>query len=230
MKNIIIVDDDSHSRESLAIIAEDAGFEPKIITGRYGNNKEKLIDEILSLDAEGVISDHRLAPGHLASFFGADLLASLYDRNIPTVLITQFYDEDADSTIRLYRDKLPSVIGRGSQTPELFKELLMFSKNELVTAKDVTRKPHRALIRLDDFKIQVAEGMLEGVITNWNSDVGVRFPVSLIPDQVKEILRSQEITHISAFVNIGAKDPKDIFITDIHAMPAFEEINIDDLC
>jgi len=42
MKNIIIVDDDSHSRESLAIIAEDAGFEPKIITGRYGNNKEKI--------------------------------------------------------------------------------------------------------------------------------------------------------------------------------------------
>jgi len=28
----------------------------------------------------------------------------------------------------------------------------MFSKNELVTAKDVTRKPHRALIRLDDSK------------------------------------------------------------------------------
>jgi len=69
----------------------------------------------------------------------------------------------------------------------------MFSKNELVTAKDVTRKPHRALIRLDDFKIQVAEGMLEGVITNWNSDVGVRFLLVSYPDQVKEILRSQEL-------------------------------------
>ncbi|MCU8344058.1 hypothetical protein CRN61_11075 [Vibrio vulnificus] len=230
MKKIIIVDDDSDARESLAIIAEDAGFEPEIITGRYGNNKEKLIDDILSLGAEGVISDHRLAPGHLASFFGADLLASLYDRNIPTVLITQFYDEDADSTIRLYRDKLPSVIGRGSQTPELFRKLLIFSENELMTARDVTRKPHRALIRLDDFNTHIAEGTLEGIITNWNSKVGVRFPARLIPDDVKEKLKTHEMAHISAFVNIGAKDPKDIFITDIHAMPAFEEIDIDDLC
>lgn len=147
MKKIIIVDDDYDSRESLAILAEDAGFDTEVITGSYGNDKEKLIDDILSLGAEGVISDHRLAPGHLASFFGADLLATLYDRNIPTILITQFYDEDADSTIRLYRDKLPSVIGRGSQKPELFEQLLRFSQNELLTAKDATRKPHRALIR-----------------------------------------------------------------------------------
>lgn len=230
MKKIIIVDDDFDSRESLAIIAEDAGFDADVITGRYGNDKERLIDDILSMGAEGVISDHRLAPGHLASFFGADLLAALYDREIPTILITQFYDEDADSSIRLYRDKLPSVIGRGSQSPCLFDRLLKFSKNELLTDKDVTRKPHRALIRLDEARVHLSEGMLEGIITNWNSEIGVRFPVELIPAHVREKIKSQDVAHISAFVNIGAKDPKDIFITDIHAMPSYEEINLDELC
>jgi DNA-binding NtrC family response regulator len=167
MKRIVIVDDDHDSRESLAIIAEDAGFKPEIIIGRYGNDKERLIDEILCFGAEGVISDHRLQNGQMASFFGADLLAALYDRNIPSVLITQFYDEDADSSIRQFRDKIPSVIGRGSQTPQLFQDLLTFSKNELAAARDVTRKPHRALIRLENFKAYMSEGLAEGIVTNW---------------------------------------------------------------
>ena len=99
-----------------------------------------------------------------------------------------------------------------------------------LTAKDVTRRPHRALIRLDEARIHLSEGMLEGIITNWDSEIGVRFPVELIPIHVREKIKSQDIAHISAFVNIGAKDPKDIFITDIHAMPSYEEINLDDLC
>ncbi|HHF2851174.1 TPA: hypothetical protein ACPJZ8_000332 [Vibrio diabolicus] len=230
MKKIVIVDDDFDSRESLAILAEDAGFEPEIITGRYGNNKEKLIEDILCFGPDGVISDHRLQNGQMASFFGADLLASLYDKSIPSVLITQFYDEDADSSIRLFRDKIPAVIGRGSQTPELFNDLLTFSEKELTASKDVTRKPHRALIRLEDFKTYMNEDLVEGIVTNWRADTGIRFPTKLIPEDVQEKLKSQEIAHISAFVNIGAIDPRDIFITDIHSMPAFEEIAIDDLC
>lgn len=230
MKKIVIVDDDPNSRESLAFLAEDAGFHPEIISGRYGNDKEKLINDILSFGAEGVISDHRLQNGQMASFFGADLLASLYDQKIPSVLITQFYDEDADSSIRLFRDKIPAVIGRGSQTPELFHELLTFSKRELTAAKDITRKPHRALIRLEDFKTYRNEDLVEGIVTNWRADTSIRFPIKLIPEDVQEKLKFQNIAHISAFVNIGAIDPKELFITDIHSMPLFEEINIDDLC
>jgi len=230
MKKIVIVDDDLDSRESLAILAEDAGFEPEIITGRYGNNKEKLIEDILCFGADGVISDHRLQNGQMASFFGADLIASLYDQKIPSVLITQFYDEDADSSIRLFRDKVPAVIGRGSQTPQLFHDLLSFSERELNAAKDVTRKSHRALIRLEDFQTYKSEDLVEGIVTNWRADTGIRFPIKLIPEEVREKLKSQKIAHVSAFVNIGAIDPRDIFITDIHSMPSFEEINIDDLC
>ncbi len=230
MKKIAIIDDDAESRESLAIIAEDAGFEPELLTGSYGTNIQKLVEDILLLGAEGVISDHRLSPGHFANFHGAELLASLYDKKIPSVLITQFYDDDADSTIRLFRDKLPAVIGRGSQTPELFKDLLAFSQKEIFDSKDVTRQSHRALIRLKDFKHALSEGMAEGIVTNWDAKTSIRFPTELIPQDVINILNKQNDCHISAFVNIGATDSKDIFITDIHSMPTFEEINIDDLC
>lgn len=230
MKKIVIVDDDLESRETLAVVAEDVGFEPQIITGRYGNKKDELIEDILSLGAEGVISDHRLQNYQMASFYGADLLASLYDHNIPSVLITQFYDEDADTTIRQFRDKLPAVIGRGTQSGETFKNLLEFSQRELATARDITRKPHRALIRLDDCSTHVQEGILKGIITNWDANVAVKFPISIVPNEVLMSLAKQEQAHISAFVNIGAKNQKDIFITDIHSMPSFEEIDINDLC
>ena len=225
MKKIAIVDDDDDCRESLAILVEDAGYEPELITGRFGNNKQSLINEIRSHDIFGVISDHRLSHGHLANFFGSELLASLYDLKIPSVLITQFLDVDADTSIRKYRDKLPAVIGRGTQNPKLISKLLDFSRQEILNGRTSSRKPHRALIRIDDYSIGTKEGLVEGVVTNWDSELKIKFQVELIPESVRRQMMESDINRLIAFVNTGASNPNDIFITDIHLAPVLEDID-----
>jgi len=224
-KKIAIVDDDAESRDSLAFLVEDAGYEPKLITGKFGNEKQLLIDAIREMEAFGVISDHRLSHGHLASFYGSELLASLYDLRIPSILITQFFDLDADTSIRKYRDKLPVVIARGQQSPESIGDLLEFSQKELVNGPTASRKPHRALIRIDDYSLGRQDGLIEGVITNWNSEFIVKFPAELIPEEVKRKMSGSDINRLMAFVNTGASDYRDIFITDIHLAPKFEGID-----
>lgn len=228
MKRIAIVDDDPQCRESLAFLVEDAGFEPEVIVGKFGNEKQRLVDLIREKDIFGVISDHRLSHGHLANFFGSELLASLYDAKIPSILITQFLDIDADTSIRKFRDKLPAVIGRGTQSPELISQLLEFSQKELVDGRVASRKPHRALIRVDDWASATQEGIVEGVITNWSSEIKVKFPIELISVKVMQQLSSTSVNRLMAFVNTGASNQKDIFITDIHIAPKFKDLN--DLC
>jgi hypothetical protein len=225
MKKIAIVDDDDDCRESLAILVEDAGYEPELITGTFGNDKQLLINEIRKHNVFGVISDHRLSHGHLANFYGSELLASLYDLKIPSVLITQFLDVDADTSIRRYRDKLPAVIGRGTQSPELIDKLLEFSKKEIVSGRTTSRKPHRALIRVDDYSTGAQEGLIEGIITNWNSALKVKFPVELIPEDIRRQMIGSDISRLMAFVNTGASNHSDIFITDIHLAPVLGGID-----
>src|SRR5690606_13468584 len=162
-----------------------------------------------------VISDHRLGPCNLASFSGSELLADLYDLNIPSVLITQFLDVDADTSIRKYRDRLPAVIGRGSQEPGLIRKLLNMSKEELVNGPNYSRRPHRALIRIDDLQSSLRENLIEGVVTNWSSETLVKFPVELLSEDVKEKIKNKDMCRLMAFINTGASDQKDLYITDI---------------
>ncbi|MBE4461429.1 hypothetical protein [Vibrio parahaemolyticus] len=225
MKKIAIVDDDSDSRESLAFLVEDAGFDPVLIEGKFGSNKQKLIDQIKAHKVYGVISDHRLTHGKLANFFGSELLATLYDIKMPSILITQFLDVDADTSIRRYRDKLPAVIGRGHQKPEMLSKLIEFSKNELLIGPSATRKPHRAIIRIDDLNSYSEDGTIEGIITNWNSDTKIRFPSDIVPENILKQLDRVNTNRLMAFVNTGANNREDIFITDIHLAPSFEGLD-----
>ncbi|MDH5880386.1 hypothetical protein L8S15_14920 [Vibrio sp. S/42/10] len=226
IRKIAVIDDDPNSRRNMGFMVEDSGFEPILIDGHFGKDKNRLLDAIFEHDVYGVVSDHHLSPGKLASFYGAELLADLYDSKVPSILITQFFDEDADTSIRRFRQKLPVVIGRGgNDDDDLIGNLLNLSKRELENGPNFDRKPHRALIRIDDFNSTVAHGAVEGVITNWNSDVIVKFPLDIIPSSVRSKLSTDDVNRLMAFVNTGAEDSKDIFITDIHLAPNFEGLD-----
>ncbi|MDK1287426.1 response regulator [Pseudoalteromonas umbrosa] len=226
IRKIAIVDDDPNSRKNMKFRVEDSGFEPVIIEGTFGNNKKRLIDTILGLDLYGVVSDHHLSPGKMASFFGAELLADLYDNQIPNILITQFFDQDADTSIRKYRQKLPAVIGRGgSDDYDLIGNLLKMSEKEFKEGPSHERKPHRALIRIDNMQRSIGEGLIEGIITNWNSDVTVKFPTELIPKNVQSQMNRDKVNRLLAFVNTGAVDSRELYISDIHLAPSFEGID-----
>ncbi|MGF1776928.1 hypothetical protein [Vibrio nomapromontoriensis] len=225
-RKIAIIDDDPQSRNNMKFRVEDAGFDPILISGEFGNDKNRLIDAIFKHDVYGVVSDHHLSPGKLASFFGAELLADLYDNNVPSVLISQWADKDADTSIRKYRQKLPAVIGRGKDDDEnLIARLLEMAKKELEFGLPIERKPHRALIRIDDLKVAIDEGLVEGIITNWSSDVIVKFPTDIIPPDVFNNMSQDKVNRLMAFVNTGATDPNEIYFSDFHLAPSFEGLD-----
>lgn len=226
IRKIAIIDDDPYSRNNMKFSVEDSGFEPILITGQFGNDKQRLLDDIFKHDIYGVISDHHLSPGKLASFFGAELLADLYDIKIPTILITQFFKEDANTSIRKYRKKLPAVIGRGgNDNDDLIGNLLELSKRELENGPSHERKSHRALIRIENFLQSQDENLVEGIITNWNTHESIRFPLDLIPREVRLRMSHNSINRLIAFVNTGTVDPNEIYISDIQLAPSCEGLD-----
>lgn len=92
---IVIIDDEKNFAETAAWEVEDAGYEPILIVEGFFNDIDDLVLQIPK-DTYGVLCDHRLGKSGLANFYGSDLVAALYDRKIPALLGTQFYDMDSD--------------------------------------------------------------------------------------------------------------------------------------
>lgn len=93
-KIIAIVDDDKELAETTAWDVEDAGYKPLLFFEGDFKNVNELASRIIS-EAQGAVCDHRLMNSGLANFYGAELVATLYDLKIPSLLITQYIDIDA---------------------------------------------------------------------------------------------------------------------------------------
>lgn len=229
MKKIAIIDDDEQTRESAGIDIEDLGLEPVMITG-VALSKEELIDKVVKAKVDAVFSDHRLAPCNLSNCTGAEVLSDLYLMKYPSVLVTQFLDMEADVGIRKYRNNLPSVISRGSQSPDLIVKLLEASKYEIENGRPVNRQAHRAIIRVENFTTEDGCNVVDGIITNWSNNDAVRFPVDNVTSEVLNAIRSSNHTRLMAFVNTGGEDSQELFINDIQLAPNIQGLTLDDFC
>ncbi|MCW8922749.1 MAG: hypothetical protein OQK69_03850 [Gammaproteobacteria bacterium] len=233
MKKIAIIDDDEETRETAAIDVDDMGLEPVLIVGE-GLSIDDIIQQIQAEKVDAIISDHRLSPGNLSNFTGAEILSKLYTLKFPSLLVTQFLDIEGDVGIRKYRDKLPSVIGRGDQSPELIVKLLEASKYEIEKGRPVHRQPHRAIIRVEKFSNEDDCDVIDGVITTWSNDTAVRFPVDSLSAEIKSEIQSEikgnKKPRLMAFVNTGGNTAQELFVTDIHLAPDVKEMTLDDFC
>src|SRR5437588_5232101 len=141
IQKIAIVDDDKSEAEMAGWEVKEAGFEPFIVKGHF----EKLEDlsQIILLEAQGALCDHRLAHFGLANFYGAKLVARLYDLKIPAILLTQYADIDKGVSIRSWRDKIPVLLSRDEADASSIAHGFEDCLNELHGQMPDTRKPHR---------------------------------------------------------------------------------------
>lgn len=127
---IAIVDDDINDAETAKLELSDDGFEGVVISGDHHFYEPEQLAEIIESQADAAICDHRLRPGGLADFDGAELAATLFERKIPAVLITQYY-MDSDVSIRRWRRKVPVLMRRADIDPVRVKRGLSRCRAEI---------------------------------------------------------------------------------------------------
>jgi len=230
---IAIVDDEQQARETLAETLELVGFETFIVEKSF--NEVKTLAEYIQANAQAVICDHRLSDRGLASFTGSELMPSLYSNKFPSLLITQYTETDINVSIRKYRESIPVVLERDDLV-DLFdlniiadkvKRGLETCSKEFQGIMSSARRPHRTLVHVIDITTDSNEEVAEVFVPSWNRHRAVRFPVSQIPENLLDTLKSQlkqeKDSWLIARVNTEAEKSDDLYFTLFEPAPELDD-------
>ena len=228
---VAIVDDVTSSATIVAGIAEEAGLKPIVISEGDGifSAADQLRFRIQTDGCQAVICDHRLSQRPFASFTGAELLSLLYRKRIPGLLLSTFAVIDADSSIRLHKAFIPSVLGRQDLDPNQVVEGLRRCDAELQGQVQPDRVPWRTLVRILGVATEGEIPLVEAILHTWKAETAVRFPLDAIEDaKIRETVStsSDEELRLFAQVNVGCDSESELFFRSFEFAP---EPNIDSL-
>ena len=224
---VAIVDDVPGQAQTAKGIAEEADLDPAVIQEVDGgfSTPELLLSRVREADCSAVICDHRLSRTGFASFTGAEFAALLYVQKIPALLLSTFSSTDSDSSIKLHRAQIPSLVARDELDPQRILDGLRESEEELLGHISHQRRLYRTLVRVEDVSIGHGEEMVDAIIHTWKPDRGVRFPLELIEDAaLKEDLRnwtgeSGRFPRMFAQVNVGCEHESDLVLRAFERAP-----------
>ncbi|HEV3073448.1 MAG TPA: hypothetical protein VHB47_03430 [Thermoanaerobaculia bacterium] len=218
IQTIAIIDDDKYQAETIGDLVLDAGYRPRILEGVFRD--VSILVERIRREADAAVCDHRLAHGGFASFPGAEAVAGLYRQRIPSVLLTQYFEMDADVAIRKWRPWIPVVLGRNevAEEPELILQALSVCQQELNGFRSQERRTQRSLIRIADTDNEGGEPVLDVFVSTWEPLTAVRIPLDVIPEELRG--SATVGTYFVAMVNTDAERSADLYFDDIKAAPA----------
>jgi hypothetical protein len=176
---------------------------------------DELVDEITA-KAQAAVCDNYLQPGGYA-FYGAEAVARLYDRRFPAILVTQFLEQDRDTSIRERRQKIPIVLSKEQADPPAIMQGFVVCAREHRGDIALGRRPCRTLIKVARLDPESGPGMVDALVLSWNPHLPVRFPVKIMPDHLRLALAVGQ--YLIARVNTGAESTADLFFTDFEAAP-----------
>ena len=228
---VAVVDDVEQYAETAAGVAEEAGLVPSIISesdGKFQDTRQ-LLGRVLDISCAAVICDHRLSHTQFASFTGAEFMSALYHESIPGVLLSTFTAIDGDTSIRLHRARIPSLIGRENLDPDEILKGLRHCEAELAGHVAPERQPRRTLVRIQDVSMGNDTPVVDAILHSWNPDRAVRFPLTAIEDKrIRELLTPSFRGELRLFaeVNVGCRDESELFFQTFELAPV---PSIDDL-
>ena len=228
---VAVVDDITGQAETTAGIAEEARLMPSIISEADGvfQYTQQLLEYVQNSNCSAVICDHRLSQTGFASFTGAEFVASLYDQGMPSVLLSTFSAIDGDTSIKLHRARIPSLIPRSDLDPRKIMLGLKVSESELAGFTAPERRPWRTLVRIEGISKEGETPVAEAIIHTWKPDLAIRYPLALIEDSsIRQRLMNNYSWPVRLFaeVNVGCDDANDLFLQSFEWAP---EPNIEEL-
>lgn len=208
---VAIVDDDDNYATTTAMEVEDAGFKPVIVKGSFGRLDKFL--QLIHKSSKAAVCDHRLSPGRFAQFTGAQVVASLVSHGMPAILITGYRKRDIQTTIRIYRQKIPVLLDKDEVDPDAIRLGLESCAKEIAGYPDAKRIPRPTIIRVASNK----QGIVDTFVPSWNPDESVPIPLNLFPDNLRSTVKPGQCYFVK--VNIGADNSDELFFADFDLAP-----------
>lgn len=204
VERILIVDDDAEAREIYADLVEEAGLQPILADGRYGELDE-LLDFAKTQRVHAALCDYHLAVGNYATFNGAQAASRWYDQALPALLCTNFEKAQVDE-MRSWRRYIPVLVRPNDLEPANLKPSLAVCIREMSGDFTVPRRPFRSLLYVVD---RDARAMYVQ-IPSWSEPTLV---VDLLKDAIPPKIWSaaKPGARMHAWVNIGANRSEELY-------------------
>lgn len=219
-RKIAIIDDDKDLAELTAWEVEEAGYKPFLLNERHFFKVNDLVS-LIREKTQGAVCDHRLMNSGFANFYGAELVANLYDLKFPSLLITQYTEMDTSFSIRKWRHKIPVLLSREEADASSIAKGIEDCILELSGKIPSTRKPRRTIVRITNIDKEYGEGVVDAFVPAWNPYKAVRFPISLIPENIKDLLKPN--IRLFVHVNTGAEKSDDLYFEKFELAPEPDE-------
>jgi CheY-like chemotaxis protein len=200
---VAIVDDvEGNINEIISIVRRD-GFTP--IPIRHLPDSVPEASRIIREAAANAICDLRMG-----ALPGAELVADLFQHNVPTVLVSQYVKDDV-RTFRHILDMIPQKLDRKelqkANLSRLFDDVVRAQRGEIPELK-----PYKALIRVEEF---VSGNQLFVSVPAWdNGAEEIEMSLDAIPVEQRPLVK--EGTRLFGMVNLHAKSKDDLYIKDVH--------------
>jgi hypothetical protein len=209
---VAIIDDNARQRERLADFVKSRSFEPLVFEQQLGSI-EMTVMEARERGASYAVCDHRLFEGNYARFFGAQAVAAFYDARVAPVLVTGWENDDVETSIRLYRQKIPSLLHSKDASPQRLELELEKSGREVIEGVvAVEREPCPAILSVTDILRRGGEAVVRAIVSQWHPTEEVGFPLAMVPQGLREA--AQPGRFLYADVNVDATSAEDLFFVN----------------
>lgn len=219
IKRVAVIDDDEDAAETVISALVDGKFEA--FRQKAHENISDLINDVIA-NSDAAVCDHRLRYGAFADIEGADLASRLIQRSHPTILVTQYLDQDAGIAIRRYRRNLPVVLRReDADEPEELRSAFARCIIEMSNGRQEDRTPQKTLLSVSDLVEVDGDWVVDAVVNGWNSKSAVRFPLSLVRSEDRDSVAKG--ARLIAVTNLRAESQTDLYFEDVQLAPAIDE-------
>lgn len=216
IKTVAVIDDDKEAAETIIGALEDGDF--SAFHQDAHDSIDALVDSIVA-NSDAAVCDHRLRYGGFADISGADLAARLVRREHPTILVTQYLDQDADIAIRSFRRDLPVVLRReDADEPEELRDAFARCVTEITRGRKNDRVPQLTLLEVLSIENVNGAQVIDAVVHGWHSSNAVRFPMSLVNAADRESIKPGDT--LSAMTNLRTEEQVDLYFEEIKLAPA----------
>lgn len=210
---VTVVDDDAEDRDALVEELADFGCTAEIIEGQYASDIDRMINDVVGHESDLVICDYKLQPQRLASFSGAELVAQLFTLNIPSILLTMYKSPARVDILRL-RDRIPVVVGRDEFDQEKLSTYLDVCKSEIDGVPIDSRRPHRVVIRVEEFRsVNQHDFVCDVVVPSWRPGHAVTVPKECFAKTLWGSIKAGD--RYLGCVNIDAANEDELYMTSI---------------
>lgn len=201
---VAIVDDNDESRETLRDELEEYNFVPEPLLGPF-QTVGSLVDAVRA-KADVAICDHHLIANY-AGFDGAEAVASLYERQLPAVLVTAWSKAELQE-IQPFRRHIPVLLTPQEAEIERIARGWDVCRQEFMGQFLPSRRPWQTLVQIEDIDGEDVFVTLPG----WRSDEVIRLPKGAIKKDLQRYVKPGE--RFFAMVNKGAEQQADLFFED----------------